>query len=91
MINPISPNNNDEDDTDLNFPSNFKAKNILISLRLRMKQKIERYVESLRYTHKRTKLMKTPCKHIFHNICLEKWLEFKNECPYCRREIPPLE
>ena len=35
--------------------------------------------------------MKTPCGHIFHTRCLETWLEIKNECPYCRQKIPPLE
>ena len=35
--------------------------------------------------------MKTPCGHIFHTRCLETWLEVKNECPYCRQKIPPLE
>ena len=32
--------------------------------------------------------MITPCDHIFHTECLEQWLKFKNECPYCKREIP---
>ena len=35
--------------------------------------------------------MVTPCKHTFHTKCLESWLEVKNECPYCRQKIPPLE
>ena len=35
--------------------------------------------------------MQTPCAHIFHTRCLETWLEIKNECPYCRQKIPPLE
>ena len=35
--------------------------------------------------------MKTPCGHVFHRRCLETWLEIKNECPYCRQRIPPLE
>ena len=35
--------------------------------------------------------MVTPCHHIFHARCLELWLEQKNECPYCRSKIPPLE
>lgn len=29
----------------------------------------------------------TPCNHIFHSVCLEVWLEVKNECPNCRRNI----
>ena len=35
--------------------------------------------------------MQTPCGHVFHSRCLETWLEVKNECPYCRQKIPPLE
>ena len=35
--------------------------------------------------------MRTPCGHLFHTKCLETWLEVKNECPYCRQRIPPLE
>lgn len=35
--------------------------------------------------------MVTPCRHIFHTACLETWMEMKNECPYCRNKIPPLD
>jgi hypothetical protein len=37
------------------------------------------------------KYMVTPCDHIFHTNCLEKWMEVKNECPYCKRRIPSIE
>ena len=30
---------------------------------------------------------KLKCKHIFHVKCLEKWLENKEECPFCRGKI----
>ena len=39
----------------------------------------------------RKKYMVTPCDHVFHSNCLEKWMEVKNECPYCKRRIPPIE
>ena len=29
----------------------------------------------------------TPCNHVFHSKCLEKWFERKRECPFCRNEI----
>jgi E3 ubiquitin-protein ligase DOA10 len=32
----------------------------------------------------------TPCKHLFHDQCLMKWIETKLEapdCPFCRAEI----
>ena len=34
--------------------------------------------------------MLTPCKHIFHSECLEKWLEQKKECPNCRTSFENL-
>ena len=40
---------------------------------------------------KKKKYMITPCDHVFHTVCLEKWMMIKNECPYCRRKIPPVE
>jgi hypothetical protein len=32
----------------------------------------------------------TPCAHIFHRSCLERWLSYKPDCPTCRRSLPPL-
>lgn len=31
--------------------------------------------------------MRTPCNHVFHAICLEKWLSRKKECPNCRCDL----
>ena len=31
--------------------------------------------------------MLTPCKHIFHRDCLEKWFLHKKECPNCRNNL----
>ena len=57
---------------------------------------LEKYIENLvkKYKNKNKNekpYMVTPCHHIFHSRCLELWLEQKNECPYCRQKIPPLE
>ena len=57
---------------------------------------LEKYMENLVKKYKnrnRNKgpYMVTPCHHLFHTKCLEMWLEQKNECPYCRQRIPPLE
>ncbi|KAL9645193.1 hypothetical protein ABK040_002394 [Willaertia magna] len=35
-----------------------------------------------------TDIMVTPCNHCFHTICLERWREYKNECPLCKKELP---
>ncbi|KAI8926783.1 hypothetical protein BC831DRAFT_425303 [Entophlyctis helioformis] len=37
----------------------------------------------------RLNYMVTPCHHIFHTECLERWMEIKLECPVCRAELPP--
>jgi len=36
-------------------------------------------------------VMKTPCKHIFHEKCLKDWMDIKLECPYCRTMLPSLD
>ena len=28
-----------------------------------------------------------PCKHIFHKICILKWIENSNKCPLCKYDI----
>ena len=33
------------------------------------------------------KYMRTPCNHVFHTICLEKWFSRKKECPNCRNDL----
>ncbi|KFA63210.1 hypothetical protein S40285_04919 [Stachybotrys chlorohalonatus IBT 40285] len=34
--------------------------------------------------------MVTPCRHIFHSVCLENWMRFRLQCPICREDLPPL-
>ena len=29
----------------------------------------------------------TECHHIFHQECLDKWLQTNNSCPLCRTEL----
>ncbi|TPX58388.1 hypothetical protein CcCBS67573_g09171 [Chytriomyces confervae] len=33
--------------------------------------------------------MLTPCDHVFHTDCLERWMDIKLECPVCRESLPP--
>ncbi|KAK8209432.1 putative RING finger ubiquitin ligase [Phyllosticta capitalensis] len=34
--------------------------------------------------------MVTPCRHIFHSVCLEGWMRYRLQCPICREVLPPL-
>lgn len=33
------------------------------------------------------KLKKLNCKHMFHPICIDKWLENEKKCPLCKEEV----
>lgn len=33
--------------------------------------------------------LETPCKHLFHETCLKKWMDQKMLCPICRSRLPP--
>ncbi|OHS99574.1 hypothetical protein TRFO_33942 [Tritrichomonas foetus] len=35
--------------------------------------------------------MVTPCRHCFHQGCLERWMEEKLVCPVCRTRLPVVE
>ena len=37
----------------------------------------------MRWYHKKT----LHCGHQFHRKCINKWLEKKNKCPFCRRIV----
>ena len=53
--------------------------------------KIHRWLNNMEGKNTKKKYMITPCDHVFHTICLEKWMKLKNECPYCKGVLPPIE
>ena len=38
----------------------------------------------------RRSYMVTPCRHVFHAMCLEGWMRMRLQCPICRNQLPPL-
>ena len=38
----------------------------------------------------RKETLLTPCGHLFHSQCLGEWMNLRQECPLCRRELPPI-
>ncbi|KAL8954750.1 MAG: hypothetical protein Q9183_006951 [Haloplaca sp. 2 TL-2023] len=45
-------------------------------------------VKDLLFSHRQ--YMVTPCRHIFHSVCLESWMRYRLQCPICRDNLPPL-
>lgn len=90
---PITENiEHNQDPYSFNYnPINPATRLELMSLYDKLTLKIKAFIESLKYVYTKKKFMKTPCDHIFHTECLEKWMEMKHECPFCRRNIPSLE
>eukprot|EP00435_Cladocopium_sp_Y103_P010321 s857_g2.t1 len=35
----------------------------------------------------RQKLLRLPCQHLFHDSCLQPWMESRGSCPKCRSAI----
>lgn len=54
-------------------------------------QKYNDFLKFFKNSNYRMNHMLTPCKHLFHSDCLEKWIINKLECPCCRNIIPSLE
>lgn len=38
----------------------------------------------------RRRYMVTPCQHVFHTDCMERWMRSRLQCPICRHPLPPL-
>ena len=56
-----------------------------------LNRKIKNCIQYLEGAYPKKKYMITPCDHVFHTVCLEKWIKIKNECPYCKNEIPQVD
>ena len=56
-----------------------------------LNDKIKKCLKYLEGKNVKKKYMITPCDHVFHSVCLEKWMKLKNECPYCKTNIPPID
>ena len=55
------------------------------------KKNLEIVINYFKYSNFPYPHMITPCNHLFHSDCLERWIEKKLECPFCRTKLPPLE
>ena len=96
----IDDNNNENDDSknnntidNINYKNVHNSNNIFQKNKFLKKiySKIKNFLDSLKNENVKKKYMITPCDHVFHTQCLEKWMELKNECPYCRQKIPSIE
>lgn len=43
---------------------------------------------SINLSQRTNDYMVTPCDHVFHSGCLQRWMDIKMECPTCRRPLP---
>ena len=56
-----------------------------------LNDRIKKCLKYLEGKNIKKKYMITPCDHVFHTVCLEKWIKIKNECPYCKANLPPID
>ena len=45
-------------------------------------------IKNIFMKYNKTKLMITPCHHVFHTICLQNWMNVKLICPLCNNVLP---
>ena len=87
IINSNKINNENNNDVLLETKRNYKNKNSLYQIWEIIKILFTKNLFSFykrRSTLNEELYMFTPCSHVFHRECLEKWFEFKKECPNCR-------
>ena len=95
-INNIEEENEEKEKIIVNIKEEKKDKNLIDNSSNNIFKKIWNIIKILFtknffYFYKKNSLvlngelyMYTPCSHVFHSECLEKWFEFKKECPNCR-------
>ena len=69
---------------------NFSSWGSITETRI-LNELIKKCIKYLEGKNLKKKYMITPCDHVYHTVCLEKWMKQKNECPYCKTAIPPID
>ena len=41
--------------------------------------------------HNQATAVLNPCGHMFHNLCVEQWLQRRQICPYCRQGVDSID
>ena len=57
----------------------------------KLNELIKKCIKYLEGKNLKKKYMITPCDHVYHTVCLEKWMKQKLECPYCKTIIPSID
>ncbi|CAG5118862.1 unnamed protein product [Candidula unifasciata] len=70
------------------FLLRWEAAKKVESLPLASDEQLRRHddVCAICYSDMRTACV-TPCEHLFHGVCLRKWLYVKETCPMCHRDL----
>ena len=64
--------------SDIEFPLTQQEKSQRLSLGLPANKKDHENIK---------KYKKLCCNHYFHKECIDKWLNYSNRCPNCRRQV----
>ena len=72
-------------------PKNLGAKVMSILYLDVLNAKMKKCIKYIEGKNLKKKYMITPCDHVYHSVCLEKWMKYKNECPYCKSQIPSID
>ena len=85
----IEKNNmNNNIDIEKNIQLKYKKEKIKIN-KIKFKDIIKCLAPFYKFSKKpiNKPYMKTPCNHIFHKECLEKWILLNKKCPSCRGDL----